>query len=389
MNTRDLSEIKRRLNPDHRNPTVIQGFYFSSDGHIISQFTSPVGMLSQDECEKYMALFKKVLSGSFEQNLLMMDFTQDQIEHSDEYALLNKLYTSALKDDLALGVFSQHIVNWLLNEGGNATQSVEEMQAAGNRLVLLMYDGYDVPFRDGNGEIDRERSTDVFSYILCCVCPVKQSKATLTYDEAKGDFSSRAGAWTVGAPELGFMFPAYEERSTNVNRALYYTKDPGDVHEGFVEEIFNTEPQMTAREQKESFQAILQESLENECSMDVVQTVHETISGMIEEQKADKEAEPLTLGKAAVKKVLEESGVSGEKAEAFGERFDETFGEHAEIAAVNMVTPKEFKVNTPSVSIRVDPDHSDLVQTRMIDGKYYILVLADGEVEVNGMRITG
>ena len=52
-----------------------------------------------------------------------------------------------------------------------------------------------------------------------------------------------------------------------------------------------------------------------------------------------------------------------------------------------MVAPRQFSVSTPSVSIKVAPDRSDLIQTRVIDGKPYILVLADGDVEVNGVNV--
>ena len=190
-------------------------------------------------------------------------------------------------------------------------------------------------------------------------------------------------------PDFGFMFPAYESGSADIYHALYYTRDAEDLHEGFLDEIFHTEPRMTATEQKENFQAVLQASLGDECSMEVVQSMQETIATMIDEQKQDQDADPLVLGKADVQRVLEQSGVSEEKVADVGERFEEAFGEHGTIPAVNTLPVKEYKVTTPSVSIRVDPDHSDLVETRMIDGKYYILVLADGEVEVNGMRITG
>ena len=185
------------------------------------------------------------------------------------------------------------------------------------------------------------------------------------------------------------MYPAYEERAANIHRAMYYTRSAGDLHEAFVQSVFNTSPMMPAPEQKETIAAILQESLAEECSLDVVAAVRDTVCTMIEETKADKGAEPLALSGSDVKHVLESCGVSEEKQAAFQERFTEAFGETAQIPAVNVVPTKEFKVTTPSVSIRVDPERSDLIETRVIDGKYYILVLADGDVEVNGMKIQG
>lgn len=387
MNQRDLSELRRRLNPDRRNPTMVRGCYVGSDGQVIAAFAHPVFQLPQEENEKYMALFKRVLSGAFGQNLLHMDFSAAQVMEGEEHRLLSSLLASALKDESAVEAFYQRVIDFLRSIGPGEAQSVNEQLAANNHLILLLHDGYDVPYRDANGEADQERSTDVFNYILCCVCPVKQTKPALSYYAAESEFHARSSDWVVSPPELGFLFPAYEERSANIYSALFYTRDISNMHEGFIENIFHTEPLMPAVEQKQTFQSILETALDEECSMDVVQAVHETVCGMIEEQKADKTAGPLCLTSQAVKTLLEDCGVSAGRASAFEEQYNQAFGGYAELPAVNLVTPKQFKVDTPSVSIRVDPARSDLIETRIIDGRRYVLVLADGDVQVNGVSV--
>lgn len=387
MNARDLSELKRRLNPDQRNPSVIRGCYISSEGKVISSFAQSVGMMPQEELEKYLAIFKRTLSGTMGQNLLPIDFTQEQMEQGAPYHLLSELHTSQLQDAEAVDRFYERVISYVQAEREAQAQSVDEAQKASNYLVLLLHDGYDVPYRDGNGEMDRERSMDIFSYILCGVCPVKQTKPSLRYFAAEQEFHSRESDWVVSAPELGFLFPAFEERSANVSRAMYYTKDAANQHDVFVEQVLGASVQMTAQEQKETFQTIMQESLAEECSLTVVQNVHEAISELIEQQKADKGAEPLSLSRREVKQVLLDSGVSEEKVEAFDERYSETFGERTSLPAVNMITPKQFKVDTPNVSIKVDPEHSSLIETKFIDGRYYLCILVDGEIEVNGVKV--
>lgn len=387
MNARDLSELKRRLNPEQRNPSVIRGCYISSEGKVISSFAQSVGMMPQEELEKYLAIFKRTLSGTMGQNLLPIDFTQGQMEQGAPYQLLSELHTSQLQDAEAVDCFYERVISYVQAEREAQAQSVDEAQKASNYLVLLLHDGYDVPYRDGNGEMDRERSMDIFSYILCGVCPVKQTKPSLRYFAAEQEFHSRESDWVVSAPELGFLFPAFEERSANVSRAMYYTKDAANQHDVFVEQVLGASVQMTAQEQKETFQTIMQESLAEECSLTVVQNVHEAISELIEQQKADKGAEPLSLSRREVKQVLLDSGVSEEKVEAFDERYSETFGERTSLPAVNMITPKQFKVDTPNVSIKVDPEHSSLIETKFIDGRYYLCILVDGEIEVNGVKV--
>ncbi len=384
MNQRDLSELRRRLNPDRRNPTLLCGCYLTGDGRVISSFAQPVGSLPQEENEKYMAIFRRCLSGAPGQNLLPMDFAGG--EEGAEQRLLTRLCDSALGDEDAVGDFYQRIIAYVQAEFAHKAQSVQEQQAADNYLALLLHDGYDVPHRDANGDMDRERSESVFHYVLCALCPVKQAKPALRYVPAQSQFHSREDDWVVGAPEMGFLFPAFEERGANVHRAMYYTRDAGNLHEDFLRLALGAQPPMNADEQKQTFQAILQESLQEECSLDVVQTVHETLTGMLEERKADKTAEPLTLSAPEIKRVLEASGVSQEKAAAFEESYAATFGERAELPAVNMVSSR-LKVSTPAVNIQVDPEHAGLIETRMIDGRRYILILADGDVEVNGVKV--
>lgn len=386
MNQRELSEIRRRLNPEKRNPTILRGCYVSSEGRVISAFSQSFGNMPQEENEKYMALFKRGLSGAFGQNLHPVELTGEEGEVSPQQALLLSLCDTALTDEDGVNAFYERAIQHVLAVHADQAQSVEKQQAASNYLILLLHDGYDVPARDHNDEIDRENSFNVFHYILCAVCPVKQAKPALHYETADCVFHSRSSDWVVAAPELGFLYPAFEDGGANIHRALYYTRDAADPHAAFMDSVFGAGIGMTAPQQKETINAILEDALETECDLNMMQAMHETVTAMIEEQKADKQAQPLSFTPTDMKNVLADCGVSPDKSEAFAQACADAFGERAEIPAINLVAPRQFHVDTPSVSIRVDPEHRDLIETRIIDGKPYILVLADGEVEVNGVR---
>lgn len=281
MNPREIAEIKRRLNPDKAFPTIIRGMYTTDDGQIISEFTLDPGRLSQDENEKYMSLFKKVLSGTQGQNLLPVEFTTDEVMNGVTHPLLMDVLSTTLKDEGALTPLYERILAFIQAERTKNAESVTERQNAANWLVLMLHDGYDIPGRDINGDIDRENAANVLHYILCCVCPVKQSKQNLCYSAGTGEFHTPPADWAACAPELGFMFPAYEEGGANIYRAMYYTKDAADLHPAFIENVFSTQLQMTAQEQQATFQTILSETLEEDCSLETVQAVHEAITEMI------------------------------------------------------------------------------------------------------------
>ncbi|MBQ3279511.1 MAG: DUF4317 domain-containing protein [Clostridia bacterium] len=378
MNQHDLAEIKRRLNPDKRNPSLICGCYVDYVGNPITSFALPVATLYEQENEKYMSIFKKVLSGQIGQTLNPIAFPA---ENDD---LLLRVRNSGLNDEEAVQTLFTRLIAGIRAEHPDM-QSVEDAQTADNWLILLMHDDMDVRRRDINGEIDHENSDRAFSYFLCAVCPVKQEKPALRYVPSDSIFHERAPEWLAGAPALGFLFPLYEGGAADVNTILFFSKDCNDAHADFLKAALNVEAEMPAAEQTDHFQALLAQSLGAECSLDIVQEMHGVVSGLIDEQ--DKDAEPLMLAKQDVARILTDGGISAERVEAFQDGFDKTFGAGAVLPAVNIVAPKQFKVDLPSVSIKVDPKQADLLETRVIDGRSYLLIPIEGDIAVNGQPI--
>lgn len=380
MNLRDLSEIRRRLNPDKRFPSLLCGCYVDHIGNPITSFAVPVATLYETENEKYMALFKKVLSGQIGQTLTPIAFPTE----SDR--LLLKIRDTGMRDEEAVQTLFTRLIAGIRAEHPDM-QSVEDAQNAENWLILLLQDQLDVRKRDVNGEIDHENSDGSFSYFLCAICPVKQDKPALKYVPSDGMFHERASDWLAGVPAMGFLFPLYEDGAADVNTLLFYSRNINDAHEAFLKAAFNVDAVMPATEQTETFQSLLAQTLGTECSLNVVQEMHEVVSELIEEQQKDKEAEPLMLSKQDVARVLTDGGVSPEKVEAFQDGYDKTFGAGTVLPAVNVVAPKQFKVELPSVSIKVDPKQADILETRVIDGRSYLLIPIEGDIAVNGQPV--
>ena len=376
MTKKELAEIKRRFTLDHNNITCIRGCYINSKGEVISSFTRSLVGMAQEEAEKYLSIFKRVLSGEQEQALHTIDFSPEQVISSEQHKLLMALRKCALKDE--------DIVSAFFDEARCALQPEENQHF----LILLMHDGYDVPYRGKDDTVSVEMSAEVFHYVLCAVCPVKMTKPALIYNAGNNDFCNREADWAVSMPEMGFMFPAFEERAANIYNAVYYTKDLADSHESFAEAVFGAPPPVPAKAQQDSFQGVLQSSLGDECSYEVLNAVHEQAMEKIQEQKADHRAQaPAKMDKNEVGAVLRDCGVTEEKRAAFEEAFDREFGVAASVNAAAVSSPKQFQVKTPDVVIKVSPDRSDLLETRVIDGHPYILIRAEEGVEVNGVNV--
>ena len=373
MNRKDIAEIRRRLNYEHNAITCVRGCYVQKDGEIISSFTKSMQAMPREEADKYMAIFRRVLSGEPGRNLLDVDFTPQQVMEGQQHRLLTALRDEALKNEDDVAALCRGII--------------ASMHTEDNYLILLLHDGYDVPFKSADGETDRERSTEVFRYILCAVCPVKLSKPALSYFSDDREFHPREGDWVVGAPGLGFMFPAFEERACNIYGALMYSKDTSVANEDFVDRVLGTEPAMPADTQKETFGLLLEASLQEECSLEAVQAVQDMVLEKTEACKKDRQSPAPVFSATEVKGALLEGGVSQEKADAFAEAYEAQFGPRTVLNAANVAPTRQFEVKTPAVSIRVDPDRADLVETRVIDGRRCIVIHADDDVTVNGVNV--
>ena len=372
MNQKELGEIRRRIRPEHNSIQHIYGCYVNSNKEIIADLDESMGLITREEQEKYLALLKKALSGALGKNLLDISFATRQVMDSDEHRLLSALRKCSLEDAALRDAFYRSVI-----------ENID--MGEDNFLILMACDRYDVPHYGKDGNED-ERG-DVYQYILCSICPVKTGKLELGYEPEEKRFRSAFAGQVVTAPELGFLWPAFDERAANIYNALFYSKNSVSIHQEFIDAVFRTPVPMSAGKQKESFDAILTTAMDKDCRFDVVQAVHEQLSERIMLHKESRDPEPLTVSVREMGDILENSGAAPEQAEAFCRRWEEELGEDAVLRPANVTSPKRMEIQTPEVKITVDPKYSYLVESRVIDGKKYLLIAADSGVELNGVSV--
>lgn len=373
MNQKEVSELRRRWRLEKSAVSRIYGCYVNCNKEIVSDLDESLGMMPEEEAEKYLGLLKKSLSGALGKNLIDIIFSTQQVMDSEEHRLLSTLRSSALKDGEARAAFYRKVIDSL------------DMGDSGY-LLLLACDAYDIPRRGKDDAVQADGSEEVFTYLLCCVCPVKQSKPELNYFPGDNEFHYTAGQ-VVSSPELGFLFPAFDDRTANIYNALFYSRNAGEIHHEFIDAIFHTEAPMSAAEQKEAFESALCGGLEDACSLEVVQAVHEQLTERIDEHKESGSAEPLALTARDVGGILRRCGVEEERVESFQAQCGQSFGESAALNPANLIDSKKFEIRTSQVLISVDPAYSYVVESRVIDGKRYLLIPAGEEVEVNGLAV--
>ena len=373
MNEKEIGEIRRRFNPEKTSITQVRGCYVSAKGEITSQFGQSLASTPQEEVENLLSTLKRTLSGSLGKNLTDIVFTTQQVADSDEHRLLMALRETELKDEEVTTAFYEKITSSLALDTPY--------------MILLAYDKYDIPYRAKDGGMLPDGSNDVYAYILCSICPIKETKPVLSYNVPDNVFENRGVERLVSPPELGFLFPAFDDRCANLYSALYYSKRAEENHPEFIDSVFRVEPPMPAAVQQETFRTLLAESLGDQCSYDVVQGVTDRLREMVDNHKARKDPEPLVVSKRVLSEVLRDCEVEEEKISAFAQQYEEEFGEQA-VSPKNLIDQKETQVRTPNILIKVEADFAHLVETRLIDGKKYILIRAEDGVEVNGVAVS-
>lgn len=373
MIKQEVNELKRLYTPSNCSITRICGCYVDGEKNRKTEFKEAFLSLPEEEIFKYFELLRKTLSGTLGKNLLNLDFPLSSEEAGGTQEFLLKLRDSKLKDEELLSQFYDRVIS--------------SYEYVGNYLILIIHDAYDVPGKTTDGLTMEDASDSVFEYVLCCICPVNLSKPGLSYDAAANEFHNRIRDWVVEMPECGFLFPSFNDRASDIHSTLYYSKNPEEPHEEFATDILGCSLPLTAGSQKETFQALIEETLGEEADYEVVKSIHENLAEMIEEHKEI--PEPLTLDKKQVKTLFEKSGVEEERLEAFDQLYDAAAGEATSLLVNNVANTRSFEVKTPDVIIKVNPDRADLVTAMTLEGRRCLVIELSDQVEVNGIKVGG
>lgn len=371
MIRKEINEIKGQYTLQDCGILKLRGCYVDGEKNKVTKLSETFLNLPEEEKHKYFDIFKKTLSGTPGKNLLDMKFNVDAYASDGARTKLFALRDSELKDETLLDEFYDRVIT--------------SYNYPGNYLILLINQVYDVPGKTSDGIEMEDASDEVYSYILCSICHVTLSKPGLGYNEENNEFHDLRQFHMVDVPDIGFLFPAFNDRSEDDDSVLFYTKDADDFQSSFLSYVLDCNVPMPAADQKETFQNIVTETLGEDCDYETIRNIHDNLNEMIEEAKGA--PEPATLDKNTARQLLEKSGVREEKLEDFEEHFEMAAGEDGKMLAANVAETRKFEVKTPDVVVKVNPDKTDLVKTMVIGDKQCIVIEIDEHLEVNGICV--
>ena len=406
MNKKDVMELKKRFKKESCSIDRLAGCYVDANKNKAIKFNESFLNMDDEEFYKYLEIAKKTLTGTLGNNILELDFP---LEEEATGGKQHFLY--ALRND---GLSSEELLDRLYD------LIIDGYSYVGNYLILVFHDTYDIITKTSDN-MKLDESEEVYEYLLVSICPVVLSKAGLGVREDENRIGARIRDWIVGVPDLGFLFPAFDNRSADIHKVDYFIRDAKDSHSEVISDVLGCAPRMTATEQRNTFSAIVKRAFANdtENGEEALINIQESFNARINtgEELTESEINSIILTPETMDEILVENNIEGEKARVIKEVTLDEFMEELPpvsnlidnkalaanekerekkelvkevVALKNKVSELEEAVpstESGDVSIFVYPEMADEIHTEIIDDKKYILIPVDdnSSVKVNGV----
>ena len=371
MDKKAIAEIRKLMTMNNCRIDKIRGCYVDENREIVTELKETFLALEESTVEKYCEIFRQTLGGKPGRNLFNLEFPLAEEEAGGKQDLLYRLQKSGLEDSTLVRAFFDRVI--------------ETAQFPDKYLILLAHGIYDIPGRTSDG-IDMDDASDyVYDFILCSICPVILLKEGLCYDSEKMCFLDRRSDWAVQRPDAGFLFPAFNDRGSDIHQLLYFVRRPDEMHPELSDDLLGCPMPLPEEDQRGVFKNVVEATLGRDCDFENVKNIHEAIGQLIEQEKDS--GEPPQIEKVQLRRILYENGAADDALETFDAAFDDAVGEGGALMAENAADTKKLEIKTPSLRITVKAEMADMIKTRFIDGIEYLTIPVADDIEVNGIRI--
>jgi len=184
----------------------------------------------------------------------------------------------------------------------------------------------------------------------------------------------------IGKPDNGILFPAFNDRGTDLHAALYYGKSCKCLRRDFARELTGCLLPLNSEEQLSSFKEMAEKL---NCDYDQAEKKIQTMLFDIAGSNADS-VMPASINKKEMMALLSDCGISD--TEDAADVFDSTVGEDGALVLENIL-PKKVHIETAGVSIEVDPERAQIVKRQEIDGREYLMIPIETGTEVSGVSV--
>lgn len=371
MNKKDISEVKKLLAKKTCRIDKISGCMVDGDGKCSDVIGEHLRRMDEDESDLYLGLVRKALSGKIGKNLYNTEFPLSEEKDGGKQHALHAFLDDQLDTDDKIRKFCQNIADNIHMDSAYA--------------ILIAKGVYDVPAKAKDGAVLENASEDVYLFEITCICPVKVGKKMLVFNEASKNLASSGTVLSIEAPVAGFLYPAFDNRQTNIHAALYYVKKETERHQDLSDLIFGADLMTAESDQKELLAAVVEKTLGRDCDFDQVRSINDAVNQASKEMSDTDE--PAEIGKNDLKRILRDSGVPEDKLNKFDAVYDEVVGEKSSFGAENINAGSTVKMESSSVKISMKNEMANMLETKVIGGREFLLIPIQDDITFNGVQI--
>lgn len=374
MNKKEIYEIRKQFSPENCAITRICGCYVDSEKNKRTSMKEAFLSLPEEEMFKYMDIFKKTLSGHIGKNLMNLEYSIDQEASDTPHDFLMNLRQSKLADDDLTNKFYDAVI--------------ESYVSLDPYYIIMIHAVYDIPRKTSDNSEMFDASDDVYEFIMCSICPVKLSKGTLFYDTLKSKIENHAPNWIVNAPANGFLFPAFNDRQTDIHGCMLYSKKTDTLQDEFVKSILGCKLEMSAEDQNETFKSVLADTIGKNGKVEDVLAVYEELREKLDSSEFI--GEDCSLSKSDAETIIVDDTWGQEVSEiCFNESWDEHIGRDKSLQIQNIAGAKKLTIECGNAEIKVESRYSDGIREKVIDGQRCLVVPVNSYLIVNGVEVNG
>lgn len=374
MNKKEVAELRKLFKPDTTAiDFIVTAFVKHTERGTEITSIDKNRLLAMDDSEvfKYLDIAKRTLSGTLEKNLLNIEFPTSECSEGGCQDRLYKLLSSGFNNDDMLEDF--------------ITRIADNYDTAEHLMIQLVHGSYDVPVK-AKDKATLEDSDTVYDYMICSICPMILEKAGICYDTQENKFKPLEQKLIADKPVAGFLYPAFNNRATDLYQALFYAKKMEDIHSELITALTGGKTPVPADMQQKLFSDIVSK-VTKVMDFDDTRNIHSEIREKIDTRHFNEEDTHIT--KNDIKAIIG-GAIDGVDEDAVDKAYDEVMADYDDgsLALENIVDTTKFNIGVPDIEIKIKPEKAYDIEQKIVDGKKCFVIPMSGSVEVNGVPIS-
>lgn len=375
MNKKEITEIKKSFKSDNGYFTTdrILTAFVDAEKNILYNNTHSTYTMTVEDRDIYDETLLKVLNTNIGKNFNEFAFPDSAYKENQPQSILYNIVKGELKDTEANTAYVEHIANNLLYTGPYT--------------IITAFCVYNVRKTNSNDEFNEDNEDELYKFIITAICPADTGDDGFIFDSDNKEIIKKLNTELIinKAPSDGFIFPVFNNRSSDINYVGIYSKSKAKPNVSMIENVMTCTFTTTSEVEKTNFQNILKTVVDEDLNYNFINEVNDKIKTIIDLNRD--ETEVTTINADNLEDIFSECGLSQERVDMIKPVYEKICGDN-ELKAYNLIEHKTT-VDIDGIKVNIKSYDTDKVRTSVIDGRRCLIIdIDDPTVEINGLPVT-